>query len=193
MSQRELAQAVGLSPSAVGHAEAGTRDMTAGVLARIAAVAGFRLALVDGNGHEVAPMSSEAVRDEANRRFPAHLDTRYSDQGWWHGPHRYDRAQPWYTFDRRRDVRDRYRRRTGTPDNHLLPRAGDSPQQRADSRRREYWLRRAQERERAFLAGELKHVGEAFECTCPAACDALDDWSGRPVHAPECPCACDVG
>ena len=73
------------------------------------------------------PMAADAVRDMGNRRFPAHLDTRYGDEGWWHGPHRYDREQPWYTFDRDRRTRDRYRRRDGTPDDHQLPQPGDSP------------------------------------------------------------------
>ena len=45
--------------------------------------------------------------------------------------------------------------------------------------------------ERRSAAGELRPV-EDFRCMCPAACDELDDRSGRPVHAPECACHCDV-
>jgi transcriptional regulator with XRE-family HTH domain len=192
MSQRELAAAAGISASAVAKAESGTRDLPTSLLARIAEVAALRLALIDGDGREVGPMSDAAVRDMSGRRFPAHLDTRYSDDCWWHGPHRYDRTQPWYTFDRRRDLRDRNRERVGTPDDHQLPQPGDSPGQRAEERRRARWAARKEERERRFLAGDFADVREAFFCTCPAECEHLDDRSGAPVHADGCRCHCDI-
>jgi HTH-type transcriptional regulator/antitoxin HipB len=192
LSQRELARACGTSQSVVARAERGGHDLPTGVLIRAAALAGLTLALVDRSGQQVGPMSPDAVRDGANRRFPAHLDTRYGDEGWWHGPHRYDRAQPWYTFDRDRRTRDRYRRRGGTPDDHQLPQPGDSPQERSAARRRAAARARAEERERRFLAGEFRHVGDAFTCTCPPCCDELDDRSGRPVHTDDCPCSCDL-
>src|SRR4051794_9766412 len=81
MSQRELSAVTGLAVSTLGHAEAGTRDLPVGGLIRAAAVAGLRLVLVDDTGQEVAGMSADAVRDMGGRRFPAHLDTRYSDDG----------------------------------------------------------------------------------------------------------------
>jgi len=56
-----------------------------------------------------------------------------------------------------------------------------------------YWHRRAAERERAFLGGERAGRPEPFTCICPPVCDELDDWSGRPVHAEQCPCSCDLG
>ena len=192
LSQRELAAAAGISPSAIGQAESGRRELSVGVVSGLASLAGLRLGLLDHRGQEVAPMSQDAVRDGANRRFPAHLDTRYSDEGWWHGPHRYDREQPWYTFDRDRLRRDGYRRAKGTPEDHQLPRPGDSPQERAAARRREYLRRREEERQRAFLAGEFRHIDVGFTCTCPPRCDELDDRSGRPVHDPACACDCDL-
>jgi HTH-type transcriptional regulator/antitoxin HipB len=192
LSQRELAAAAGISSSAIGQAESGQRDLSVGVFSGIASLAGLRLGLMDGQGEEVTPMSQGGVRDGANRRFPAHLDTRYSDEGWWHGPHRYNREQPWYTFDRDRRTRDRYRRRNGTPDDHQFPRPGDSPADRAEARRRARLQARAEDRERRFLAGEFRHVGDAFTCSCPPLCDELDDRSGKPVHAPGCACDCDV-
>jgi HTH-type transcriptional regulator/antitoxin HipB len=192
LSQRELAAAVGISPSAVGSAESGARDLPLSVVARIAGVAGFRLSLVDDDGREIAGMAENTVRDAAGRRFPAHLDTRYSEDGWWHGPHRYHRTQPWYTFDRRRDLRDRDRDRVGTPDDHQLPQPGDSPEQRAEERHRARWAAVKEERERRFLAGECADVREAFFCACPAECDHLDDRSGTPVHADGCRCHCDI-
>ena len=193
MSQRELARAVGVSASTVGHAETGTRDVTVDLLGRAAALAGLRLTLVDRNGEECGPMRPDTVRDQGDRRFPAHLDTRYGDDDWWHGPHRYARQQPWYTFDRDRRTRDRYTRRNGTPDDHLVPQPGDSPYERAEARRRDYWRRRSEERERRFLAGELRGIDLGFDCTCPPRCDELDDYSGRPVHVEGCPCSCDLG
>ena len=192
LSQRDLAAAAGLSASLIGHAETGTRSLSVETVARLAGIAGLRLALLDGSGREVAPMSGDSVRDMGSRRFPAHLDTRYSDEGWWHGPHRYDREQPWYTFTRDRASRDGYRVRHGTPEDHQLPRAGDSPSDRATARRQAYWRDRAEERERRFLAGEFSHIDDGFTCTCPPGCDELDDRSGRPVHAEECPCSCDL-
>jgi hypothetical protein len=158
----------------------------------MADLAGLRLVLLDEGGREVPGMAEDTVRDMSGRRFPAHLDTRYSDEGWWHGPHRYDREQPWYTFTRRRDLRDRVRRRAGTPEDHQRPQPGDSPGERAAARRREYWRQQAEERERAFLAGEFAGIDPGFECGCPPRCDELDDRSGRPVHADGCPCLCDV-
>jgi HTH-type transcriptional regulator/antitoxin HipB len=162
------------------------------MLARAAATAGMRLTVVDGDGNEVSGMGDDAVRDMSGRRFPAHLDTRHSDEGWWHDAHRYSRYQPWYTFDRDRRRRDAYRTRHGTPEDHQLPEPGDSPTDRALARRREYWQRRAEERERRFLAGEFAHLPDPFVCSCPDECDELDDRSGRPVHAEGCPCLCDV-
>jgi transcriptional regulator with XRE-family HTH domain len=192
LSQRELAERCGLPQSAVAQAETGRRDLPSRALGRAAAVAGLRLALLDGDGREVSGMSDEAVRDMSGRRFPAHLDTRHSDEGWWHDAHRYSRYQPWYTFDRDRGRRDAYRNRRGTPDDHQLPEPGDSPTDRALARRREYWRRRAQERRRRFLAGEFAAEDIGFSCTCPPRCDALDDRSGRPVHTEGCRCSCDL-
>ncbi|HEV7189015.1 MAG TPA: helix-turn-helix transcriptional regulator [Blastococcus sp.] len=192
LSQRELAVAVGISPSAVGSAESGARDLPLSVVARIAEVAALRLSLVDGNGREIAGMAENTVRDAAGRRFPAHLDTRYSDERWWHGPDRHYRRQPRYTFDRRRDLRDGNRERAGTPDDHQLPQPGDSLEQRADERRRARWAAKKEEGERRFLAGEFADVREAFLCACPAECDRLDDRSGTPVHADGCRCHCDI-
>jgi transcriptional regulator with XRE-family HTH domain len=199
MSQRQLAEAAGLRASTVGHAEAGTRDLAVNALVAAAQVAELRLALLDTRGNEVPGMDGDAVRDRAGRRFPAHLDTRYGDEDWWHGRHRYDRTQPWYTFDRDREIRDSYRRRTGTPDDHQQPQPGDAPHERAEARRRrlrrqadeECAQRLAVALERRRTAG-LPFFDDGWTCACPPACDELDDRSGAPVHAPGCPCRCDL-
>ncbi len=187
LSQRELAVAGGISQASVAKAESARRDLPVRLLVRLAGVADLRLALLDAAGQEVPPMASDAVRDRGGRRFPAHLDTRHGDQDWWHGAERYARDQPWYTFDRLRYTRDQWRERSGTPDDHRLPQPGDSPAERLAARQRVQ-----AERARRVAAGELRRA-EPFTCTCPAACDELDDWSGRPVHADHCPCSCDMG
>ena len=191
LSQRELAEACGISQSSVAKAETGRRGLTVAVLVRLAALAGLRLALLDAAGHEVPPMAADAVRDGANRRFPAHLDTRFGDEDWWHGPERYSRVQPWYTFDRLRHTRDHWRSRTGTPEDHQLPRPGDSPSERRAARQRAARLRHEEDRRRR-QASRIARPDEDWGCTCPTGCDELDDRSGPPVHAHGCPCSCDL-
>jgi transcriptional regulator with XRE-family HTH domain len=192
LSQRELAHAIETSKSAVAAAETGHSGLDVRLLARAAALAHLRIALVDGDGTEIAGMSGAAVRDRSGRRFPAHLDTRYGDEGWWHGPERYSRTQPWYTFDRLRYTRDHWRGRRGTPDDHQLPQPGDSPEERVEARRRAAERRRREAQERWLLEAPWRPWKEHFTCDCPPLCEELDDRSGKPVHAPECACGCDV-
>jgi transcriptional regulator with XRE-family HTH domain len=197
LSQRQLADAIGSSAAAIGAAEAGSRDLPAGLLARAAETAGLRLALLDAQGQEVAGMADDAVRDLGYRRYPAHLDPRRGDEGWWYPDSRRARPTPWYTFDRARWRRDAWREHHGTPADHLLPSPDDDPadrealrreERRADARRRHEeeraaWLRRV-------AAGEVTWWPDP-ECSCPAGCDATAE-SWRDVHVEDCPCRCDV-
>ena len=192
LSQRELAAAAALSVAAVAHAEAGTRDLPVAALARAASLAGLRIALVDEAGTEVGGMRPDGVRDRGGRRFPAHLDTVLSEERASRWEHRPQLRQPTYTFDRRDPWADADSRARSRPDDHLVPQPGDSPEERAAARQREARERRQDELARRIAAGELRPV-EPFSCVCPPACDELDDWSRRPVHAEECPCSCDVG
>ncbi|WP_158579894.1 helix-turn-helix domain-containing protein [Geodermatophilus marinus] len=196
LSQRELAEACGVPQSAVAQAETGRRDLGATLLARAAGLAGLRLALLDGSGREVAGMAPDAVRDLGGRRFPAHLDTHHSDERPGRYEHRFDRPLPWFTVDRHRGARDGLRARNGTPEDHHLPRPGDSPAERR-ARRRRAARDAAEERRRTAREAAREAAGpgweDAWSCTCPAACDELDDGSGPPVHAPGCACCCDLG
>ena len=192
LSQRELAGAAGISVSAVAHAEAGSRNLPVSALARAATGAGLRLALLDEAGDEIACMTSDAVRDLGRRRFPAHLDTVYSEERVDRYEHRRNRPQPWYTFDRLRETRDAERSRRGTPEDHQVPQPGDSPQDRRRQRRAEQRQRAREELLRRFEAGELGRVRDEFTCACPPQCAELDEGL-RPVHTPECPCRCDIG
>jgi hypothetical protein len=160
------------------------------LLSRAAAVAGLRLVLLAADGTEAVPMADAAVRDAVGRRYPAHLDTRHGDEDWWHGGERYSRRQPWYTFDRDRWVRDEWRRRRGTPEDHQIPQPGDDPRTRKAARRAEAQRRLREDWERRVAAGEVDRVPD-FECTCPPECDELGEGL-RPVHAEGCPCRCDV-
>ncbi|WP_346621372.1 helix-turn-helix transcriptional regulator [Blastococcus montanus] len=193
LSQRELAARIGTSKSAIAAAETGAAGLDARVLAAAAQLGGLRVALLDGQGDEVGGMDPDAVRDRGGRRFPAHLDTVLSEERSWRWDHRPHLSRPTYTFDRRLPWDDADCRTTVRPDDHLLPQAGDTPEERAAARRAEQWRRRREELERRFLAGELRDLADPFTCTCPAGCDELDDGGGRPVHTDDCPCRCDMG
>ena len=189
-SQRELAERLGVSQSVISRAEAGSRGLPVELLARAAALAGLCLALVDGEGRPVAAMADGAVRDMGYRRFPAHLDTRHSEDNWWHGPERYSRPEPWYTFDLARERRDGRRRYDGTPADHQLPQPGDSPPERRAARQKQARLERAEELNRLLEQGAFPPWPDVT-CACPPECEEVDT-GGRPVHAPHCRCLCDL-
>jgi transcriptional regulator with XRE-family HTH domain len=191
-SQREFAAAMGVSKSSVAAMESGRRSIDALVLVRAAAMVGLRLGLLDAEGRDVGPMSADAVRDLAGRRFPAHLDTRRSDEGCRRYEPRPDRPETSFTFRRDRAGRDARRRAAGTPSDHHPVLPGDSPRERAAERQRAATRARTQDLERRFLAGAFAGRPDAFTCTCPPGCDELDDRSGPPVHADDCPCSCDL-
>jgi transcriptional regulator with XRE-family HTH domain len=63
VSQRELAAMLGVAQSTVGRWEAGETSPDLETAARLAGIAGLRLALVDVDDRVVAPMAEDAVRD----------------------------------------------------------------------------------------------------------------------------------
>jgi transcriptional regulator with XRE-family HTH domain len=192
LSQRELAERIGVPQSTLAAAETGGGGLPVAVLARIAQVVGGRLAVLTADGTEVTPMDAVAVRDRAGRRFPAHLDTRYGDQDWWKdSPYR--RGHPRYTFDRQRRSRDWRREPTGIPPEHLRPGPDDSPAARRAARSAAARAAADAARQRRFLAGELPRSAPEPACTCPAACDELLAAGVRHPHVADCPCGCDVG
>lgn len=73
LSQRQLAERTGIAQARVSRVENGA-GLDVRAFVRMLAVAGLRLAVVDGSGAEVAPMPSDVFRDGAGRRHPAHLD-----------------------------------------------------------------------------------------------------------------------
>ncbi|WP_236830722.1 helix-turn-helix domain-containing protein [Blastococcus sp. KM273128] len=191
LSQRELAARCDLSQSAVASAETGRRDLRVTALVRAAALAGFRLVLLDEDGAEVRPMSPEAVRDLGRRHFPAHLDTERTAAGLSFHEQRRDRPETAYTFVRDRSARDGRRAARGAPSDHHPWLPGDTPAERRATRRAEAAQRRREEFERRRAAGELPPLPD-FTCECPPACAEGDDGT-RPFHVDGCPCRCDVG
>ena len=80
-SQRELADELGVSQSAVAKWETGRTCPSARMLARVLRFAKLSLVAVKPDGGRVAPMKVEAARDAALRRYPAH--TFVWAEGWW--------------------------------------------------------------------------------------------------------------
>jgi transcriptional regulator with XRE-family HTH domain len=113
MSQRQLAEALRVSPSTIGRLEAGGSAPSVRLIERILAVAGLRLVAVDGDGRLVLPMEDwQDIEDGAGRRYPSHLDTIVDPRvgEWW--ADQYGLARPPETFRRDRGVRDAERRRS---------------------------------------------------------------------------------
>ncbi|WP_406833115.1 helix-turn-helix transcriptional regulator [Pedococcus sp. KACC 23699] len=100
LSQREMAEELGVARSTLASYERGSRRVPEGAFAAALAVGGLRLAVLDEEGREIEPFPSDAVRDNAGRRFPAHLEVQPPDKlprEALRAP-RYDREAPraWY-------------------------------------------------------------------------------------------------
>ena len=169
------------------------RDLRRSASSRAAGLAGLRLALLDDGGREVAAMSADAVRDMGGRRFPAHLDTRYSDEGWWHGAAPVRPGAALVHVRPRPRMRDRVPATARHARRPSAPAAGRLPRRPGRSPAAGVLAARAEERERRFLAGEF--AGRPTRSPAPAQPGATSSTtgSGRPVHAAGCPCLCDLG
>src|SRR5215204_126736 len=76
LSQRDLGAALGLDQSQVARIESSRRRVDLRLLVRILALADLRIAILDRDGVEVTPVPKNVLRDNADRRMPAHLDVR---------------------------------------------------------------------------------------------------------------------
>lgn len=174
LSQRDLAEVVGVPPSTIQRIETARGAVSVGMLVRVLDVAGLRLTVVDHKGLEVHPVAEDVIRDNAGRRFPAHLDVDPPDLV----PPlrrlmpRYDRApaRGWY---RQRPERDRLRTRQGVPEDHPTV---------TDIVTRDQELARERIARRRALAATLPTWDE---CECDTAC-----WLGTTCE-PECLCQCE--
>ena len=166
LSQRELADSIGVSRATVGRLESGAARVDAGTLSAILARAGLRLAVLDGHGREIAPFPLDVLRDRADRRFPGHLDARPPQDA----PS--DRVYPrrgtpeplgWY---QQRPSRARRRLRNGTPADHPTVSGLHA------SRRAAYWngVARAEARRAADPEPECSCFDDCFERACLTDC-----------------------
>lgn len=173
LSQRGLADALGVSKSFVDRVESGSGNLGVTTFVRMLDLAHLRLAVVDRDGYEVEPVAEDVVRDNAGRRFPAHLDVDPPDlvPSLRRLMPRYDRppARGWY---RQRPERDRLRARVGDP--------GDHPTV-SELALREVELAR----ERAARRRAVRPAWTLAECECDTAC-----WVGTTCEA-DCPCQCE--
>ena len=74
LSQRDLARLSGVAQSTIAAIESGDRDVRVAVFGSLLAAAGLRLAVLAPGGEELHGFAEDSVRDNAGRRFPAHLD-----------------------------------------------------------------------------------------------------------------------
>lgn len=123
ISQRELADLIGLSQATVGRIEVG-RPVATDLFVRILSVAGLRLQVVDAAGRPVGPMRADAVRDRGHRLHPAHLDPRPVTFWWNRAPFRerdHERGRPNALYGRRPDRPDPRRQESARADDHPTP------------------------------------------------------------------------
>ena len=114
LSQRELAERARLPHYIVGNVERTPTLARISDVAKLLDAAGLKLQVVDGDGQVFDPESEQKakLRDRGRRRFPAHLDVRTTDEGWWgDGWPMFFGKVPMHTFDRSRELRDWRRRK----------------------------------------------------------------------------------
>ena len=113
LSQREIANASGVSQALVSRIEAGTVIPSLAAMSRIVRPARLWLAVIGDDGLLVQPMEDwDDMRDGAERRYPSHLDTILDPEPgeWWADI--YGLCRPPETFHRDREWRDVLRRRS---------------------------------------------------------------------------------
>ena len=138
LSQREHAKVGAASVAAI---ETGARAPSLELLQRILNAANAQLVVVDANGRLVLPLEVwQDVRDGADRRYPAHLDTVIDPvYGEWWGDV-YGLARPPETYHRDRARRD-YQRRRSQWEVRVAKYRNDPPPPQPPFRWRSYWRR----------------------------------------------------
>lgn len=105
LSQRELAANSEVPAGTVARLESGVAaDPKLRTVERLVRAAGARLAILDLDGSEPVPLATDGLRDDAGRRYPAHLDP--APTTWWR------KGRLWHGigFRRNRWARDHLRR-----------------------------------------------------------------------------------
>jgi HTH-type transcriptional regulator/antitoxin HipB len=178
LSQRELAERLGVARSVVGRMETGEVAPTAEMLSAVLALGGLRLVVVDANGVLVDPVPADVARDNAGRRYPAHLDVNPvemapADYGW---RPRHERHAPKAWFQLRQERDRRRRNQKPTPDH---PTVAD-----LEAYRRMIFEEKAA-RMRAHAAARAAAEPPLAPCWCELECEE----SGPCV--PSCSCQCE--
>ena len=173
LSQRDLADTLGLSRAAVGRLETSPVRVDIPTMESILALAGLRLAVVDREGRAVEAVPADTLRDHRERRFPAHLDATPPDIGIPNERGVQPRkglppARGWY---RQRRERNRLRERGRAPEDH--------PTLRSERER----AARERQRRRGRALADLR-ASPPQECTCLDDCFEL-------ACLPACPCQCE--
>ena len=173
LSQRDLADILGLSRAAVGRLESTPGRVDLPTMEAILALADLRLAVVDSAGRPVDAVPVDTLRDHGNRRFPAHLDATPPDIGIPNERGVQPRkgrppARGWY---RQRQERNRLRERGRAPEDHPTVRSERERAARERQRRRD-------------MALAALRASPPQECTCLDDCFEL-------ACLPDCPCQCE--
>lgn len=179
LNQRELASKLSVSPSTVARWETGAIPMRVDDLATVLDLAGLRVQVVDSQGRAVPPFDPQTVRDNAGRRFPAHLDVAPPDQRPLNrglGP-RFDRrpARGWYALRPLRDPAP-----AGRPEETAPSRPRDHPTSAELVQRADELRAMARNRVRGWVRPRPQP-----DCTCPVGCFEVAGC------LPTCPCRCE--
>lgn len=178
LSQRELAERLGVSHSLVARIETGDIVPTTAMLCRIMAMAGLRLVVVDSDGALVDPVSEHVARDNAGRRYPEHLDVNPVEMApseyLWRPRRERHAPKAWFQL---REERDRRRAELQSIDDH--PTVGDLAAYRRMLFEQKTARMRAQAAARAAAEPSLP------DCSCGLECEE----SGPCV--PSCACQCE--
>lgn len=173
ISQRELAQRAGVGHATVGRVEAASHPVSLSTFDTLVRAAGFRLAVLDTDGHELAPMRDDAIRNNGNSRYPAHLDPRLTSwvQRAGSGQHH---CRPLRKLSiERRPKRDIRRPTAGIPFDHPGP----------DDIRRFAEHERAEAKRLDALRPPRPVLPPQPECACGPECER--------ECVPACPCQCE--
>lgn len=181
LSQRELADALGLSRATIGRLESGAARVDATTLSVILGHAQLRLAVVDRDGQEVDPIPSDVLRDHAGRRFPGHLDARPPVEA---PADRVDSRRgglPLRGWYQQRSARAYRRGRHGVPLDH--PTTSGLKEGRRQARRQA--LAAAQARQQEASEVECTCLDACFERACLTACPCQCEPDRRDDRRPD--------
>lgn len=183
LSQRDLADLLGVARSVVSRMETGQVVPSCDLLSRILGVAGLQLVVVDAAGAVVDPVAEDVARDNAGRRYPAHLDVHPVEMApsEYHWRPRHERQTPkaWFQL---REERDRRRAKA----QHGQQQHGqDHPTVTDLEKWRAQVLREKAERARRRAAEIAALHPPLPECCCH------DDCYVSPGCVAECTCQCE--